>query len=159
LLGITVLAVGKLREKGCALLCDEYAKRLSPFCRLRVLEIDEARLPANPSPGDIDHCIAAEENKILERISRRDFVAALCVEGSALSSTQLAQRLHVLSGSYSSVVFAIGGSHGLGDKLKRRANLRLSMSEMTFPHQLARVMLLEQVYRAFAINNHLKYHK
>ena len=160
MLGVTLLTVGKLKESYLREACAEYAKRLEAFCRLTVWEGEEYRLPDKPSPAQIQAGLEAEGKKILQAIPQGAWVCALCIEGKELSSPQLAARLEQAAvAGKSHLVFVIGGSFGLSDEVKKRADFRLSISPMTFPHQLARVMVLEQVYRAFSINAGTKYHK
>ena len=157
---VTVLCVGKLKEKFYADAVSEYTKRLSRFCKLEIVELPESRLPEAPSPGEISQALAAEAALIDARLPKGGAVIAMCIEGRELSSPQLAARLNELAvGGVSQLTFLIGGSVGLDEGVKRRADLRLSMSPMTFPHHLARVMLLEQIYRAYQINAGTKYHK
>lgn len=156
---IKIIAVGKLKERFLADGCAEYLKRLGFFGRVQVIEAEESRLPENPAPAQIAAALAAEGAKILEK-ARGSTLVALCVEGDMLSSPQLAARLDALevAGS-SSFAFAIGSSHGLAQEVKQAAALRLSFSRMTFPHQLMRLMLCEQLYRACSISAGGKYHK
>ncbi len=156
---IKIIAVGNLKESYLRAACDEYAKRLSAFCRLEVLEIKEASLPHSPSAEQIKAALTAEGAKILAAVPPRSSVVALCVEGGQLSSEQLAQSLEKMSNETGSICFIIGGSNGLSPEVKRSASLSLSFSKMTFPHQLMRVVLLEQVYRSFMINSGRSYHK
>ena len=157
---MTVLCVGKLKEKFYADACAEYQKRLGRFCRLNVVELPEQRLPENPSPAEIAAALEREADAILEKLPRGGTVIALCVEGRELSSERLADTLaRFASQGASQLTFVIGGSFGLAARVKARAELRLSMSPMTFPHHLARVMLLEQIYRAYQIQAGSKYHK
>ncbi len=157
---VTVLCVGKLKESYWRDAVAEYAKRLSAFCRFTVIEVDEERLPDAPSAAQIAHTLEEEGKRLLSRIPRDALTVALCIEGKTVSSEMLSARLSswALDGK-SHIVFVIGGSFGLSDEVKNAAALRLSMSPMTFPHQLARVMLLEQIYRAFQIASGGKYHK
>ena len=157
---VTVLCVGKLKEKFYAEAAAEYEKRLSRFCRLEVLELPEERLPADPSPAQIDAALAREADAIRAKLPPRCGLVALCVEGRMRSSEELAGLFtDWMNRGESHLVFLIGGSFGLHPSIKAEAGLRLSMSPMTFPHHLARVMLLEQVYRAFKINEGSNYHK
>lgn len=157
---IQLLCVGKLKEKFYADAVSEYAKRLGAYCKLSVVELPEERLPDRPSQALIDAALDREGDRILAKIPAGSVIIALCVEGNALSSEELAARMDkwaVQGGSQ--LTFLIGGSYGLHSKVKQRAALRLSMSPMTFPHHLARVMVLEQIYRAFKINEGSNYHK
>lgn len=160
MLNVTIICVGSLKEQYWRDACAEYAKRLGGFCRFSVIEVGESRLPKSYSDADIAKVIQTEGKSILGRIGSGDFVIAMCIEGREMDSPQLAARLEqtALCGK-SRIDFVIGGSYGLSEEVKRRADLRLSMSPMTFPHQLARVMLCEQIYRAFSINADTKYHK
>ncbi|WRS27525.1 23S rRNA (pseudouridine(1915)-N(3))-methyltransferase RlmH [Oscillospiraceae bacterium MB08-C2-2] len=157
---VEIFAVGKLKEAYLRDACGEYTKRLSSFCTLKITELAEYRLPANPSLAEIQKALTAEGEAILQKIPARSAITTLCIEGKSLSSPELAGAIQdfALSGD-SHLSFVIGGSHGLSDPVKQAARLRLSMSAMTFPHQLARVLLLEQIYRAFSINAGSQYHK
>ena len=160
MLNVTVLCVGKLKESYWQAACAEYAKRLGAFCRFRLVEVAEERLPDNPSPAQIAATVEAEGKRLLEKLPKEAAVIPLCIEGKEMDSPALAayvERLTVAGTSH--IALVIGGSWGLSDAVKSRAALRLSMSPMTFPHQLARVMVLEQVYRAFQISGGGKYHK
>lgn len=157
MLHIQLIAVGKLKESYLRDACAEYQKRLSRFCSFQLTELDEARLPERPSEKQIAQGLEAEGAAILSRC--RGTVIALCIEGKPLSSEAFSRKLSEIGLSDSAVTLVIGSSHGLSPAVKAQASLRLSMSEMTFPHQLARVMVLEQVYRAFQIQSGGKYHK
>ena len=156
---ITVLCVGKLKEKFFADAAAEYCKRLSRYCKIEVTELPETRLSEDPSPAEIKKALAAEANAIRQKLEG-GAVVAMCIEGKTCSSEALSQKLaaFALEGK-SRVTFLIGGSFGLDETLKREADWRLSMSSMTFPHHLARVMLLEQIYRACQIAEGTRYHK
>ena len=157
---ITVLCVGKLKEKFYQEAAAEYVKRLGRHCKLEIIELPESRLPEDPSPGEIQRALAAEAAAIREKLPRGGAVIALCIEGTELSSEALSKKLAQLaSAGASQLTFLIGGSFGLHPRVKQRADLRLSMSPMTFPHHLARVMLLEQIYRAYQIDAGTRYHK
>ena len=157
---VTVLCVGKLKEKFYADACAEYQKRLTRHCKLDLIELPEQRLPENPSEAEIEAALSKEADAILEKLPRGGTVVALCVEGKTMSSEQLADTLsRYAAQGVSQVTFLIGGSFGLHERVKARAELRLSMSPMTFPHHLARVMLLEQIYRAYQIQGGTRYHK
>lgn len=160
MLAVTILALGKCREKYVRDFCAEYEKRLSAFCRLRTIELPPESLPEAPSKAQIQKALDREGAQILAKIPKNAYVFALCIEGKTLSSEAFSQKISTLAlDGKSELVFVLGSSYGLSEEVKRRADFRLSMSEMTFPHRLARVMLLEQVYRAFQIQNGGKYHK
>lgn len=157
---INILCVGKLKERFYTEAAAEYQKRLQRHCRLELTELPESRLSENPSPADIEKALAAEAALIRERLPRGGAVIALCIEGKPCSSEELSRRIldYGVAGK-TAVSFLIGGSFGLDAGLKREADYRLSMSPMTFPHHLLRVMLLEQIYRAYQINAGSRYHK
>lgn len=157
---VTVLCVGKLKEKFYADAAAEYVKRLSRYCKLNVLELPEERLPEDPSPVQIESALAKEAGAIRAKLPPSASVIALCVEGRMRSSEELAQLMATWANrGEKHLVFLIGGSFGLHPSIKAEAWAQLSMSPMTFPHHLARVMLLEQIYRAYQINAGSKYHK
>jgi 23S rRNA (pseudouridine1915-N3)-methyltransferase len=158
MLGVEIICVGRLKEKYFIEAVAEYTKRLQTYCKLVITEITEAQLPKDPSAAEISAALNTEFKRM--DISKRAAVFALCVEGEQPSSEELADKLSELSvKGVSKVVFIIGGSLGLSGEVKRLADYRLSMSKMTFPHHLARVLLLEQLYRAFNITEGGKYHK
>ena len=157
---MTILCTGKLKEKFYLDAAAEYVKRLSRFCKLEIIELPEQRLPQTPSEGEIAQALDREAALIESRIWPGAAVIAMCVEGKPMSSEQLADYFSRLTVSGTSkICLLIGGSCGLSERVKQRAALRLSMSPMTFPHHLARVMVLEQVYRALNIAAGGKYHK
>ncbi len=157
---ITLLCVGKLKEKFYAEAAAEYGKRLSRYCKLEIVELPEERLPEDPSPAQIDAALAKEAEAIRGKLPTSSSLVALCVEGRTRSSEELAWLMETWSsGGEKRLVFLIGGSRGLHGSIKAQAREKLSMSPMTFPHHLARVMLLEQIYRAYQINAGTKYHK
>lgn len=159
MLKCNVICIGKLKEEYWRAACAEYEKRLRPFCRFSVMELAESRLPEKPSEAEIRSALEAEADRILAAAGTSALIA-LCIEGEPVSSEGLAEKLnHAAVRGVSEISFVIGSSCGLAERVKRRAELRLSMSAMTFPHQLARVMLFEQIYRAFQINSNGKYHK
>lgn len=159
-MNIKILAVGKLKEKYLSEAMAEYLKRLERFAKVEVLEVADRRIPDNASDKQCEQVLAQEGEKILAKIGTGDHVIALCVEAKQHSSVEFAQYLSdcALRGK-SDIVFVIGGSLGLSDAVKQRADLRLGISKMTFPHQLMRVLLTEQIYRAFKIINRETYHK
>ncbi len=160
MLTVNLYCVGKLKEEYWRKASAEYEKRLSAFCRLQIIELPETRVPENPSPAQIEQVLQAEGKQFLAKLPEGGAVIPLCIEGKQLDSVQFSRLLEEipLSGK-STVSFLIGGSHGLADAVKARGERKLSISPMTFPHQLARVMLLEQIYRAFQITAGGKYHK
>lgn len=157
---ITLIAMGKLKEKFYLSAAAEYEKRLKGYCDFKILELPEVRLPEDPSPVQIQQGLEKEAQILLERLPKGCFFCVLTPEGKLLSSEKLAQTLREvkLSGK-SSGVFLIGSSFGIAQRVKDRADLLLSMSPMTFPHHLARIMVLEQLYRAETIQAGSKYHK
>ena len=159
-MNINVICIGKLKEKYWTDAVAEYSKRLSRFCKLNIIELKESPLRANPSAADEEAVMAAEGKEILGKIGSGDYVITLEIKGKGLSSEQLADRLADLAlQGKSTIDFVIGGSLGLSPEVSKRANYKLSFSAMTFPHQMMRVILLEQIYRAFKINNNETYHK
>lgn len=160
MLSISIICVGKLKEKFWRDACNEYAKRLSSFCKFNIIEADEYTAPDNASPAQIQNVIENEGKRIAAKLNKNTAVIAMCIEGRQMPSEKLSQSINDLAvKGVSSIAFVIGGSWGLAEDIKKRAVLRLSMSEMTFPHQLARVMLCEQIYRAFQISSGGRYHK
>ena len=158
--GIRIICVGKLKELFYTDAANEYIKRLSGYCRLEILEISENRLQDAPSATQIEHALEKECTAIQAKIPTGALTVALCVEGSEMDSSGLSEFLResAVRGA-SRLCYIIGGSNGLHDRIKNEADIRLSMSKMTFPHNLARIMLLEQLYRAFKIAEGGKYHK
>lgn len=157
---VTILCVGKLKEKFYTDAVAEYAKRLSRFCKLEIIELAEDRLPDDPSQAQIDAALSKEADAIRGKLPSSATLIAMCVEGKTRSSEELAKMMaDGASRGESHLVFLIGGSFGLHPSIKAQAAYRLSMSPMTFPHHLARVMLLEQIYRGYQINSGSRYHK
>ena len=159
MLSIKVICVGKSKEKYWDAAYAEYLKRLKGYCSPEVIEVKEAKLPANASPADEKKVIETEGREILGRIGSGDCVIALDIQGKELSSEEIARKISEISFDYSRISFIIGGSLGLSDEVKKRADFRMSFGKITLPHQLARVVLLEQIYRAFKINAGEAYHK
>ena len=155
---VTVICVGKLKEKFYAEAAAEYVKRLGRYCKLDIVELPEQRLPENPASAEVERALAREAESIRGKLPPGAWTAALCIEGKLYSSEELAGLLADW-GRDNRLVFLIGGSFGLHPSVKSGAQAQLSMSPMTFPHHLARVMLLEQIYRGFQINEGGKYHK
>lgn len=160
MLNVKIICLGRLKERYLQDACAEYVKRLTPFCKHNIIELNPEPLPGKPSEAQIKAALEAESKKILAEIPNGAYVYAMCIEGKQRSSEAFSKDLEkiAISGK-SNIVFIIGSSFGLSDTVKDRADARFSMSEMTFPHQLARIMLLEQIYRAFEISSGGKYHK
>lgn len=157
---VTIYAHGTLAESHWRDACAEYVKRLTRLWPLTIVEAAEVRLPQNPTEGEITRALAAEAKTALSKISPRAYVIALCIEGEMLTSPALSKKMEdAAAHGASEIVFLIGSSYGMDESLKRRADLRMSFSRMTFPHQLARVMLCEQIYRAAQIAHGAPYHK
>lgn len=157
---ITILTVGKLKEKFYINACEEYLKRMKGYCICNLIELPECRLPENPSESEIAVGLAKEAEEIKKKIPKGAFFCVCTPEGKTMSSEKLAETMRQIKVSgKSSVCFLIGSSFGIDASVKAMANLKLSMSPMTFPHHLFRVMLLEQIYRAEAIQAGSKYHK
>lgn len=157
---ITILCVGKIKERFYRDAIEEYSKRLSRYCRLEIIETADEKTPDNASET-VERQIKEKEGERMEKYLRDDaFVIALAIDGKQLDSVELAGKIEQLGTSgISHIVFMIGGSLGMSDVLLRRADMKLSFSRMTFPHQLMRVILLEQIYRGYRIINHEPYHK
>lgn len=156
---INIICIGKIKEKYFADAIAEYSKRLTAFCKFNITELPEEKLRGD-NASEIASVIAAEGKRIAQKISPSDYVIAMCIEGKQLSSEELSEALQSLAViGRSTIDFVIGGSYGLSDEVKKRADLRLSMSRMTFPHTMARMILSEQIYRACEIAANGKYHK
>ena len=157
---VKLICVGNMRERFYIDAFFEYAKRLGAYCRLECTEIAEQRLPDRPSRGEIDAALKREAREIEKLLPTDAFVTALCVEGTQLSSEELAALLtQKENAGCSKLCFFIGGSYGLADCIKNKADFKLSISKMTFPHHLARVILAEQLYRGYKIKEGARYHK
>ena len=160
MLSVDLLYLGNEKDENYNKAAEEYGKRLSAFCTFRGKNIKDERLPEDPSEKEIGRALEKEADKIRTEFSPRHYKIALCVEGKSMSSPDFAHLLETLPDrGYSGVTFVIGSSFGLSEKLKKECDLRLSVSPMTFPHKLFRVMLLEQIYRAFSISAGTRYHK
>ena len=157
---ITLLAMGKLKEKFYISAAEEYSKRLGAYCKFKLIELTEVRLPENPSPAEISAGLDKEAETIFAKIPKGAYLCIFTPEGKELSSEGFAEKLaQVKLSGKSSVCFLIGSSFGIAPKVKTAADFKLSMGPMTFPHHLARVMVLEQIYRAEAIQAGSNYHK
>lgn len=157
---ITILCVGKIKEKFYRDAIAEYEKRLSRYCKLEIVEVADEKTPDNASEL-VERQIKEKEAERMEKhLKEGAFVCALAIDGKQLDSVELSEKIEQLgTGGTSHIIFLIGGSLGMSDELLKKADMKLSFSKMTFPHQLMRVILLEQVYRAYRIMNHEPYHK
>lgn len=157
---IKIITIGNLKEKYLREASAEYVKRVSRYATVEVVQLPEEKLPSNFSPADVVQCVETEAVRIMTKINPNAYIVDLSIEGKMLSSEDFAKTIEQLQiDGESEIVFIIGGSDGLSEKIKERSNLSLSFSKMTFPHQLMRVILLEQVYRAFKIIHNEPYHK
>lgn len=157
---ISIVCIGKIKEKYLKLGIDEFSKRLSKYCKLEIIELDDEKAPEQLSNKEMLMIKDIEGKKALSKIKNNSYVIALAIDGKNLSSEDLAKTIDNLGvRGTSHIVFVIGGSLGLSDEVLKRANYKLSFSKMTFPHQLMRLILLEQIYRAYRINNGEPYHK
>ncbi|MBR1968957.1 MAG: 23S rRNA (pseudouridine(1915)-N(3))-methyltransferase RlmH [Clostridia bacterium] len=156
---INIICVGKIKEDFFKDAAAEYEKRLGRFCNLNIHNLPDKSIPDNPSAAQCESVLKAEGELILKKIGKSDTVICLCIEGKMLSSEGLADKIREIQNYSSTIDFVIGGSLGLSEEVKRRADFKLSFSPMTFPHNLARIILEEQIYRAFKINNNESYHK
>lgn len=159
MLNLTLITVGTLKENYLREAVAEYEKRLQAYCRLQTVNLRESRLSDSPSPGEIAAALSAEGKQILAAMPPRAYRVALCVEGKQLSSEELAERLEQIGQTHGSACFVIGSSYGLAPEVKAACDGRLSFSKLTFPHQLMRVLLLENLYRSLGISAGSKYHK
>lgn len=160
MLGVTLITVGKLKEKFYVSAMEEYAKRLSAYCRFEVIEVKDEKTPENPTEVEKKAVLDCEAQRIIAKIPKGAKVITLCVEGKQMPSEKFAELISksTVEGT-SKLVFIIGGSMGLSEKVKSLSSVRLSFSEMTFPHMLMRVILAEQIYRGFTIIEGKTYHK
>ena len=156
---ILIIAVGKLREAFWRDAAREYQQRLTRYCKLELVEVQDEKDPVSSSPALLTKAVDTEGARVMEHVRPGDIVVAMCIEGKQLSSADFSAQMKAWHEQAQQVVFVIGGSNGLSDAVIHRANHTLSFSPMTFPHQLARVMLLEQVYRAYKIITGERYHK
>ncbi len=158
-MNITVICPGKIKEKFFRDAISEYEKRLSRFAKLNIIEVRDEKIPENPSAKECEKVIDKEADSIIAKIPQGSFIITMCIEGGQLSSEELADKIRISSMNTSHITFIIGGSLGLSDRVKKLSSLRLSFGKITLPHQLMRVVLLEQIYRAFKINSGESYHK
>jgi len=159
-MNIKIICIGKLKEKYWNDAVKEYSKRLGGYCKFNVVELKESKLPSNPSRADEINVINKEGNDVISNIKDNDYVITLEIEGKQLDSLEFSKTINKLAlTGKSDIIFVVGGSLGLSDFVKNRADFRLSFSNMTFPHQMMRVILLEQIYRSFKIIRNESYHK
>ena len=159
MLAVRLICVGKLKERFFSEAVAEYEKRLAGFCRMELIELPEERLGDHPSAAEVDAALEREAQQIEKKLLKDCWLVCLCVEGEQMDSMSFAQFLsRVENSGRPRISFVIGSSFGMSQRLKKKADVRLSMSEMTFPHHLARVMLIEQIYRGFQIKEGTKYH-
>ncbi|MBQ8058133.1 MAG: 23S rRNA (pseudouridine(1915)-N(3))-methyltransferase RlmH [Ruminococcus sp.] len=158
-MNVNIICVGSIKERFFNDALNEYKKRLQRYCKFNIIELNEEKITDQETQAQIDKTLLKEGERILSKISKSDYVIAMCIEGKQLSSDELSQKLSDISMTSGTVDFIIGGSWGLSSDVKNRADFKLSVSKMTFPHQLFRVVLSEQIYRAFTITANAKYHK
>lgn len=160
MINIHLIVLGKLKEKHMKDFSAEYEKRLSGYCKLTVTELEPVKLSDNPSQSEIQNALNKETQLIKAKIPKNSYVFSMCIEGKQMSSEELSKKLEdiALTGK-NNITFIIGSSFGLSDEIKQLSDYKFSMSKMTFPHKLARIMLTEQIYRALSITNNGKYHK
>lgn len=159
-MNIKIVAIGKIKEKYLKEAINEYSKRLGRYIKLEIIELSDEQVPENLSEKEMEIVKDKEGQKILEKIKETDYVISLVIKGKEFTSEELAEKIESLGvEGNSNITFVIGGSLGLSDDVIKRSNLKLSFSNMTFPHQLMRVILLEQIYRSYRINTNEPYHK
>lgn len=159
-MNIKIITVGKIKEKFYRDAILEYSKRLSSYCKLNIIEVNDEMTKENASVNEVNIVLRKEGERILKSINNNEYIIALAINGKKLDSIEFANKINDLGiHSNSNICFIIGGSLGLSDDVLKKVNMKLSFSDMTFPHQLMRVILLEQIYRAFRINNNEPYHK
>ncbi|MBE7020997.1 MAG: 23S rRNA (pseudouridine(1915)-N(3))-methyltransferase RlmH [Ruminococcaceae bacterium] len=159
MLKIKIITVGKIKSKELKSVIAEYEKRTGRYAKFEAVEINDLPLSEKPSQSEINTCLEKEAVDIEKKISDKAYIISLCIEGKKLDSEGFSKKIASLSQSYSEICFIIGSSHGISENIKKKSHFLLSMSDMTFPHNLARLMLTEQVYRAFKIASNESYHK
>lgn len=159
-MNISIIAVGKIKEKYIQEGIREFSKRLSRYCSLNIIEVDDERAPENLSQKEVEIVKSKEGDKILAKIPQNSFIISLEIKGKQISSEELSKKMEdLMIDGINHITFIIGGSLGLSDEVINRSNYKLSFSKMTFPHQLMRLILLEQIYRGFKIMKNEPYHK
>lgn len=156
-MNINIVCVGTIKERYLSEAIQEYSTRLSKWASVKIIELAEEKLPKNYSDKDIENVKSKEGKRILDNI--KGYTILMDISGKELTSVELSEKIDTIKNTSSTITFVIGGSYGVSDEVRNMANARLSFSKMTFPHQLFRVMLLEQIYRAFTISNNVAYHK
>lgn len=160
IMNIDIIVVGKIKEKYLNDGIKEYTKRLSRYCSLNIIEVDDEKAPENLSERDMEIIKDKEGERILSKVQSNSYIIPLVIEGKNISSEDMAEKMsNLMVEGYSHLTFVIGGSLGLSDEVIKRSNFKLSFSKMTFPHQLMRLILLEQIYRSFRIIRNEPYHK
>ena len=160
MMNIHLIVLGKLREKYMSDFAADYEKRLSGYCRLTVTVLEPVKLSDNPSQQEIENALSKEAAMIKSKIPKNSYIFSMCIEGKQMSSEEFSEKLgNIALDGKSTAVFIIGSSFGLSEEIKNLSDYKFSMSKMTFPHKLARIMLTEQLYRAFSISGNGKYHK
>lgn len=159
MLKIKIITLGKIKNKDLKNAISKFEKRLSKYAKLEVLELNDLPISEKPSQSEIDICLEKESIEIKKRLSDKSYTFTLCIEGKKVTSEGLSKMISDISQNYSEINFVIGSSYGISDKIKKESDFKLSMSDMTFPHNIARLMLTEQIYRAFKIQKGESYHK
>ena len=159
MLYIKLVVVGKLKEKFHKDEVNEYLKRLSKYAKVSLIEVEEEKIKDNSSLKENEQILNKEGNNILKQIKDNEFIFLLDLHGKEISSEEFASKIDQLMSNYSTITFVIGGSLGVSEELRKRSNFKLKLSPMTFTHQMTRIIILEQIYRAFKINNNEVYHK
>ena len=159
MVNVKIISIGNLKEAYLRDAAAEYEKRLGGFCKFTSVCLKEEKVPDSPSQSEIDAALKKEAEKILEQLPKRAYKIAMCVEGVQLSSEELAKKIDSASATHGEICLVIGSSHGLDPSVKQASDARLSVSKLTFPHQLMRVVLMEALYRSFTILAGKKYHK
>lgn len=159
-MNISILTVGKLKEKYFKQGIDEYAKRLGPYAKVKIIEVPDEKAPENLSEAEIEQVKCSEGERLLKKLPDNAYAIALAIKGKQMPSEDFAAKIQELATyGHSDIAFIIGGSNGLSNEVLSRADFQLSFSKFTFPHQLMRLILIEQIYRAFKIMRNEPYHK
>ncbi len=159
MINIKLIAVGKIKEQFLKDEIQEYYKRLTKYCKLNIIEVEDCKIKDNASNKEIENILTLEGKRILQKTKDNEFIILLDIHGEAISSIALSEKIDLAMNKYSTITFIIGGSLGLSDEVRQHANFRLKLSDLTFTHQMTRVIILEQIYRSFKILNNETYHK